>query len=128
MRLLLDTCRFLWSAADLTKMSERARAMLLDEANELFLSTASVWEIVAKHTMGRLKLAEPPEAIVSKHRAEAGIEPLPLSEEACLMQRRLPALHRDPFDRMLVCQAIVENMVILTPDDLIRQYPVRTAW
>lgn len=128
MRLLLDTCTFLWSAADMTKVSERARAMLMDEGNDLFLSTASVWEIVAKHAMGRLKLAEPPEAIVPKHRTEAGIEPLPLSEEACLMQRRLPSLHRDPFDRMLVCQAIVENMVILTPDDRIRQYPVRTAW
>ena len=92
------------------------------------LSAASTWQISVKHGLGRLPLPGAPETYVPGLRQRHGIEPLALNEEATLYLRRLPTLHRDPFDRMLVCQAIVEGMVILTPDELITQYTVRSMW
>ena len=81
-----------------------------------------------KHTLGRLPLPEPPEQLVPALRRDRGITSLPLDEESALHLTRLPALHRDPFDRMLVSQALVGGMVLLTPDRLITQYAVKTIW
>jgi PIN domain nuclease of toxin-antitoxin system len=78
--------------------------------------------------MGRLPLPEPPETFVPGNREAHGIEPLGLEESAALRVARLPDLHRDPFDRILVAQAIEEGLVLLTPDEAIRQYAVRTIW
>ena len=102
--------------------------MFEDQGNEAFLSAVSAWEIAVKNLLGGLKLSEPPERFVPKYRSAHKIESLVLNEEMVLQVRRLPRLHRDPFDRMLVCQAIAEGMAILTPDELIRQYPVKTIW
>jgi PIN domain nuclease of toxin-antitoxin system len=128
MKLLLDTCTFLWVAEGSARLSARAREYFQDFGNEAFLSAVSAWEIAVKSSRGALSLDEQPDAFVPKYRAVHGIEPLALSEEAALQLGRLPQLHRDPFDRMLICQAIAEGMTILTPDELIRQYPVRTIW
>ena len=102
--------------------------MFEDEENGAFLSAVSAWEIAVKNLLGGLKLSEPPERFVPKYRTSHKIESLSLNEEMALQVRRLPRIHRDPFDRMLVCQAIAEGMTILTPDEMIRQYPVKTIW
>ena len=128
MKLLLDTCTFIWLAVDSQALSPIARSMFEDGGNDAFLSAVSAWEISVKSTLGTLKLSEQPERFVPKYRSAHKIESLALNEEMVLQVSKLPRLHRDPFDRMLVCQAIAEGMTILTPDELIRQYPVRTIW
>lgn len=128
MRLLLDTSTFLWIISDAPDLSSRARELFVDPGNEVYLSSVSAWEIAVKYALGRLPLPEPPERFVPSQREQHGVEVLPLDEEAALHLARLPVLHRDPFDRMLVCQAIVHGLVILTLDSLVNQYPVRTMW
>ena len=128
MRLLLDTCSFLWIIGGAKELSPRAREAFADPANEVLLSAASAWEIAVKHRLGKLPLPESPDVFVPAQRAAHGIEPLPFDEEAALHVATLPDLHRDPFDRLLVAQALVGGLVVLTPDDPIREYPVRTLW
>lgn len=128
MRLLLDTCTFLWIVGGATDLSTRAREAFADPANEAFLSAASAWEIAVKHRLGRLPLPEPPDGFVPAQRAAHGLELLAIDEESALHVAKLPDLHRDPFDRILVAQALVGGLVLLTPDDQIREYPVRTLW
>lgn len=128
MNLLLDTCTFLWIAQGSSELSARARELFSDPANDVFLSVVSVWEIGVKNAAGRLPLPLAAERYVPQLRERHGIESLALDESAVLQIAKLPAHHRDPFDRMLVCQAIVRGLTILTPDSLVTQYPVSTAW
>lgn len=128
MKVLLDTCTFLWIVLDAPELSKAARQLFRDPDNEVYLSTVSAWEIAVKYSLGRLVLPTPPQVCVPELRRAHSVESLPLSEEATLYLHRLPALHRDPFDRMLVCQAIVGGMVLLTPDAAIAQYPIRVQW
>ena len=128
MRLLLDTCTFLWIASGASDLSSRARTLFEDPDNDVYLSAVSAWEIALKHAAGRLPLPQAPERFVPEQRRRHGIDPLELDEESALHLARLPLLHRDPFDRMLVCQAIVHGLVILGPDPLITQYPIRATW
>ena len=128
MRLLLDTCTFLWIVGGSGELSAPAREAFADPGNEAFLSAVSAWEIAVKHRLGRLPLPVPPVDFVPAQRDAHGIEPLAVDEEAALHVGKLPDLHRDPFDRMLVAQAIVGGLVLLTPDDHLRQYPARTLW
>lgn len=128
MKLLLDTCTFLWVLADARPLSRRARDLVLDPGNEVFLSAASAWEIALKHALGRLPLPAPPAQFVPAERERHGIDALSIDEESVLQVAKLPHLHRDPFDRVIVCQAIVHGMAVLTPDPLVAQYPVRVVW
>jgi PIN domain nuclease of toxin-antitoxin system len=128
MRILLDTCTFLWLVSDAHELSDHARELYADPDNEVYLSSVSAWEMAVKYMLGRLPLPEPPERFVPAQRKLHQIDPLQLDEEAALQLTRLPLLHKDPFDRMLVCQAIIHHLVILTPDDLVNQYPVRSMW
>lgn len=128
MRLLLDTCTFLWIVGGDKALSARARAAFTDPDSEVFLSAASAWEIAVKHRLGKLPLPAPPGEFVPAQRTAHGIEPLPVDEEAALHVAKLPDLHRDPFDRMLIAQAIAGGLVLVTPDEPIRQYPVRALW
>ncbi len=128
MRLLLDTVAFLWIVGGSRELSTGARRAFADPENEVFLSAASAWEIAVKHRLGRLPLPETPDAFVPKQRAAHGIEPLAIDELAALHVAKLPDLHRDPFDRMLVAQALVADLVLVTPDEAIGRYPVRTLW
>ena len=128
MRLLLDTCTVLWAIDERTQLSDQARALIVDLGNEVYLSAISAWEIALKQERGNLVLSEPAFRYVPKQRHAHGYLELPLDETAALRSGRLPALHKDPFDRMLVCQAIEHGLVILTPDAHISQYPVRTIW
>ena len=126
--MLLDTCTFLWIAADAPELSQKASEIFQSPENEIYLSSVSAWEIAVKHSLGRLPLPEKPAIYVTNLREIHAIEPLPLDEEAALHVVRLPDLHGDPFDRMLICQAIVLGMVLLTPDELVTQYPARSLW
>ena len=128
MSILLDTCAFLWVILGAPEISSRAKDLFTDPSNEVFLSAVSVWEISVKYNLGRLPLPEPPDRFLPQERERHLITPLPLEEAAVLHLHRLPQLHNDFFDRMLVCQAIESGLVILTPDRLISQYPTRTAW
>ena len=128
MRFLLDTCTFLWIIGGSPDLSPRARELFVDPDNDVYLSVVSAWEIALKHAAGRLPLPEAPGRFVPAQRHRHGIDVLDLDEESALHLGRLPPLHRDPFDRMLVCQAIVHGLVVLGPDPLISQYPIRAAW
>jgi PIN domain nuclease of toxin-antitoxin system len=97
----------------------RARDLFTDPSNGVFLSSVSAWEISVKHGLGRLALPEPPSRFVPAMRELHGVQPLPLDEESALHLARLPNRHRDPFDRMLICQALVHGLSILGPDELI---------
>jgi PIN domain nuclease of toxin-antitoxin system len=102
--------------------------MISDGANELFLSTASSWEIAIKTRLGKLRLPENLEQFVTEQLVVNNITGLPIQLYHSLAIYRLPLLHRDPFDRMLVVQSQIEEMLILTADPLILQYGARTLW
>lgn len=128
MKLLLDTCTFLWIIGGMSDLSPRARELFVDPDKDIYLSAVSAWEIALTHAAGRLPLPEAPTRFVPAQRRRHGIDALGLDEESALHLDRLPPLHRDPFDRMLVSQAIVHGLVMLGPDPLISQYPIRSAW
>ena len=128
MNVLLDTCTFLWLILDSPELSDRAQSLIRDPDNDVALSVVSTWEIAVKHGMGRLGLPKPIDQFVIGMRERHAIQSLELTEEASLQGARLPDLHRDPFDRMLICQAIAHGLVLLTPDKEIRAYPIRTIW
>ncbi len=127
MRLLLDTCTFLWLAGG-SDLSPAAAAAVRDASNEVLLSAVSAWEITSKHRAGRLPLPEPPDRLIPTERRLRGVSALAFDEESAYQVLRLPALHRDPFDLMLISQAIAHGLAIVTPDPLISQYPVRVIW
>jgi PIN domain nuclease of toxin-antitoxin system len=128
LKLLLDTCTFLWLAGGGRSLSPTAAQSVRDPSNEVFLSAVSSWEIVVKHRMGRLQLPESPDRLIPTERRLRGIAALAFDEDSALQGLRLPHLHRDPFDRLLIAQAIALGLAIVTPDPLIAQYPVRVIW
>jgi PIN domain nuclease of toxin-antitoxin system len=127
-KLLLDTITFLWILSDEERIAPAARSALNDADNHVYLSAASVWEICVKHRLGKLKLPLAPERLVAEERRLRGIESLEISEAATLRLPQLTDIHRDPFDRILICQAIEHEMTIVTPDPLVRRYAIRTVW
>ena len=126
MKLLLDTCTFIWLLTGERPLPDQVRTALLGA--DLSLSAASVWEMSVKYGKGSLRLPEPPERLIPRARSRYGIEALAIDEVSALHLVKLPALHADPFDRMLVSQAIVHGLTIVTPDPLVTQYPARTLW
>jgi len=128
MKLLLDACTFLWLLGGAADVPGRVAEAFRAPDNEVYLSAASVWEIVIKHASGRLVLPCPPDQLIPVERDARAILPLPIDEESALHVSRLPDLHRDPIDRILVAQAIVHGLTIVTPDPLVLQYPARTMW
>ena len=128
MRLLVDTAAFIWLVEGDAKLNASMRGLMTDAANDVFLSAASAWEIVIKHGLGRLALRVPPDEYVTRQRRLHRIESLPISEAAALQVEKLPGVHRDPFDRIIVAQAIVEGLTIMTGDPLIKAYPVPVVW
>ncbi len=128
MKLLLDTCSFIWFLADSPQLSAKARAAILDPANSVYLSAVSAWEIGRKYAKGDLELPGRPESLIPQVRTDSGILSLPLSEEEAISAEKLPILHKDPFDRMIIAQALVQGMVVVTPDRAFEPYPVRLLW
>lgn len=128
MRILLDTCTFLWIAEGSPRLSERAADLCSDAENSVYLSAVTAWEIAVKHGLGKLRLPGPPSVFVPEARIRLGFTQLPLSEAVAVALDRLPMHHRDPSDRLLVCQALLADLTIVTPDPKIRRYPVTTDW
>lgn len=127
MRVLLDTCTFLWMVGG-GRLSDAAASTIRDPSNDVFLSAVSAWEIASKYRAGRLPLPDSPERLVPARRRTRGIASLEFDEDSAFQVLRLPPLHRDPFDRMLISQAIAHSLAIVTPDPLVTQYPVRVVW
>lgn len=124
MKLLLDTHIFLWYISGDKKLSTDAKDSIRNPANEVYLSVASLWEAITKHQLGKLSLPQPPETYLPEQREKHLILSLGLDETSVRQLARLPQLHRDPFDRILICQAIEHNLTIVTVDDSIRAYSV----
>ena len=124
MKILLDTCEFLWLVTGDTKLSSSVAAAVRDPQNQVFLSTVSFWEISVKHSLGKLTLPASPAQFIPLQREKHLIVPLSLDESAVAQLSSLPTLHRDPFDRMLICQALAHGLTLASSDSLVRQYPV----
>ena len=124
MRILLDTCEFLWLVAGDPKLSAHVAAAVRDPQNEVFLSAVSFWEISLKHNLGKLQLPQPPAQFVPQQRDKHLIAPLVLDEASVAQLSGLPGLPRDPFDRMLICQAMAHGLTLASSDSLVRQYPI----
>jgi PIN domain nuclease of toxin-antitoxin system len=124
MRILLDTHVFLWYVAGDSRLPPDLRFAIESFENHVFLSPVSLWETTVKYQLGKLQIPEPPESYFPKNRAIHLIDELPLDEASVMHLPELPAVHRDPFDRMLLCQAIEHKLVIATVDDAVRQHGV----
>lgn len=124
MRLLIDTQCWLWMQAEPDRLSSETRKLLLAPDNELFLSAASSWEIAIKHALGKLPLPEPPSIYVPSRMQSSGVIGLAIEHAHALHVQSLPPHHRDPFDRLLVAQAQVETLPILTADRALARYSV----
>jgi PIN domain nuclease of toxin-antitoxin system len=124
MRVLLDTHCWLWMVAAPDRFTPEARERLESPKTDLYLSSASVWEIVIKHALGRLHLPTRPAEYLPSRVVATRTTPLPVEHGHALRVGELPPLHRDPFDRMLVAQAQVEGLPILTADPQLAAYDV----
>lgn len=123
MRILLDTHIFLWLITNDRRLTAVYRTALADPANEVFLSVVSLWEILVKYRLGRLTFTEPPEVLLPRERDAHRIQNLTLDEASVLRSASLPTIHGDPFDRMLVSQALNHSLTIATADAVVRTYP-----
>ena len=128
MKLLLDTHTFLWLVEGSPNLSPAAQAALADPAHALYLSVASVWELAIKTGSKKLALSEPLEMFVAKWTAAYQLALLPIDTPHALMVVGLPDHHRDPFDRMLIAQALVSGMTLVSADTKLSPYPVPTLW
>jgi len=128
MRLILDTHVFLWWIVDSPQLSSRVRDVMRNPANELFLSVASAWEIAIKVNLGRLRPPDRPDRFIPGQLMKNAIEPLPVEMSHALYVSRLPAIHRDPFDRTIIAQSILEKMPVVTRDADIAKYKTKTLW
>ena len=124
MRLLLDTHIFLWFLIGEKRLGDAVRDAIRDPGNEVFLSVASLWEIIIKHQLGNMPLPGPPGIYVPTQRRRHQIASLSVDEGSVCQVAKLPPFHRDPFDRLLIGQAIEHGLTLVTVDTAIRAYPM----
>jgi PIN domain nuclease of toxin-antitoxin system len=125
---LLDTAVWLWSVGEPSRISRKARDVMADVSHEVFLSAVTSWEVAIKAASGKLHLPEPPDLFVPRRMAAQGLRPLVVSHEHALAVFELPAHHRDPFDRLLIAQAKIEEMTLISADRIFDRYPVQLLW
>lgn len=125
MRLLLDTHAFLWYLPNDNRLSPDAAGAISEDSNDVYLSVVSVWETLVKYQLGKLNLPAPADQYLQQRQEQHHILSLPLEAAAASRLLELPAHHRDPFDRMLVCQAIHHDLTIVTSDEQVARYDVR---
>jgi PIN domain nuclease of toxin-antitoxin system len=124
MKLLLDTHIFLWFISGDERLPDIMRDSIRDLDNEIYLSVVSLWEAIIKHQIGKLPLPQPPESYLPIQREKHQISSLYLDEASVSQLAYLSPIHRDPFDRMLICQAMQHGLTIATVDDMICSYPI----
>jgi PIN domain nuclease of toxin-antitoxin system len=127
-RLLLDTHAFLWWVTDDDRLSERAGELIADGANDVYFSAASAWEIAIKAGLGRIRLSEDAWSLTPQQLERNAFQALPIHVTHAVAVITLPDLHRDPFDRMLVAQAMSEGLTIVSSDPELARYPVPVMW
>ena len=125
MRLLLDTQIFYWMFLDQGKIGAKLQPHLENASNTLYLSAASAWEIAIKVRIGKMKLPSSPALYVPRRARESNILSLPVTEEHALAVAELPLAHTDPFDRILVAQAQLESLTLVTSDPAFQEYDVK---
>ncbi|EFK05919.1 toxin-antitoxin system, toxin component, PIN family [delta proteobacterium NaphS2] len=128
MKILLDTHAFLWLLTDNRQLSETAREMFLDQKNSLFFSITSLWEICIKMSLGKLSLKNGWLKTIQNEMKANAINWVPVEIEHCTKLTKLPFHHRDPFDRMLIAQAMVEGMLLLSRDTRLSDYEITRVW
>ncbi len=128
MRLLLDTHVFIWWSDEPEKLSERVLHACLNNDNHLILSIASIWEMQIKMQLGKLRLRHPLRYLIENQENINRLQILPVSLSHIYMLENLPMLHRDPFDRLLICQAIEDGLILVSKDSLFSDYPVSLYW
>ena len=127
MKGLVDTHAFIWWYSDPSRLSAAALAFFQDPSSIVLFSVVSVWEILIKFQLGKMTLTMPLRAILAQQQAN-GVQILPVTLEHVLAVESLPAVHKDPFDRLLIAQANVEGAVLVSADALFAQYPVSVLW
>lgn len=128
MKLLLDTHTWLWMSSAPARLSPRVRKLVSSADHQRLLSAVSAWEIVLKHSKGKLRLPVDPAEYLPTRMAETVTDPLALWHRHVLQLSRLPFHHSDPFDRLLIAQAQIEGLPIVTVDPVFRQYDVEVIW
>ncbi len=127
MRALLDTHAFLWFVTGNSRLSRRAMAFMQDSSNELFISAASVWEMAIKSSLKRLILPLPLKEYMAE-KIQSGFRIMAMEWEYIVMVENLPFHHRNPFDRLIIAQAIAENVPVITADPVFKAYGVKLIW
>ncbi len=128
MRLLIDTHTFLWFVWDDSRLSAAAKGMIEDMANELLLSAASIWEMAIKVGTGKLSLGAELDIFLNDHMVKNGIQLLGISIPHVAAVSKLPPVHRDPFDRLIVAQSVVEGVPLVSADPLLESYGIQRLW
>lgn len=128
MKILLDTSTFLWFIAGDSQLDSYARHIIEEPSNERFLSVATIWEITIKASLGKLVITIPPSILIREHVWANGINLLAITPEQLDILHTLPYHHKDPFDRLLIAQAIQEGMPLITKDQTFNAYNVQVIW
>jgi PIN domain nuclease of toxin-antitoxin system len=126
--LLLDSCTLIWLASEPAELSATATALINDPANTLYVSHASLWEIVLKHGAGKLALPDAPRLWWTTQVQKWGLIEIPLSQETYFRSSELPGHHKDPFDRIILAQAQIDGLQIVSPDHVFSQYHANVVW
>ena len=123
MNIILDTHIFLWHITDDVKLKAKYKDIITDEANNIYLSAASIWECIIKEQIKKLIFPAPASEYLTSKRVIHEISSLPIDEESLSFLSTLPDLHRDPFDRIILCQALKNGCNIITEDQILKKYP-----
>ncbi len=128
MNYLLDTHTFIWADVNPARLSAKATSLIEDKRNIIWVSLASIWEIQIKNHIGKLDLSIPLKEIIERQHRDNAIDLLPITLPHVLQLDSLPLHHRDPFDRLLIAQAQVEDLTLISHDSLFSHYPVKVVW
>ena len=128
MKVLFDTQAFLWAVSDDPQLSSTARAIFVDPKNEVIVSVASVWEMIVKAVAGKLPIPRPANSYIRAQLTKTSVAVLPILLHHALHVENLPMHHRDPFDRIILSQALEEKIPIVSSDRKFRLYPVQLIW
>ncbi len=128
MKILLDSCAFIYLAGKEELIPKKTLDLILDAENEILLSSISVWEMILKESIGKSVFRKPAHQVIKEITNLYSISPLPFTQEDAYYLSELAPVHKDPFDRMLICQAMQQNLFVATDDKTFSNYPINTIW